>query len=419
MLITNLQDCLISVIDNRGVTPHKRGTEWSDSGIPVYSANNVKTSGLQKTEDIRFVPDEVYPIWMKQPLEKGDILLTSEAPAGEVYYWNSDEKIIVGQRLYGLKVKKDINSKYLKYYLQSSIGQKAIQSQQSGSTVFGISAKTFPNIVVNLPDRKKQDKIAELLYSIDKKININNRINSELESLAKTIYDYWFLQFEFPNEEGKPYKSSGGKMVWNDELKREIPDGWEYKTIAEIEPNIITGKTPSTKDETNFGEDVPFITIEDIRGNTYITNSSRKLSKKGMESQSAKNLPPESLCVSCIASIGEIGFTTCISQTNQQINSIVFENENNKEYLYFALKNHFASSNAKTGNTFANMNKKEFASIKILHSNELVSKYHKQVHYLFEMIKNNSLQNQQLASLRDFLLPMLMNGQVTFKEKDV
>ena len=232
MIETTLQDCLRAVIDNRGVTPHKRGTEWQDYGVPVLSANNVKTTGLQKLDEIRYIPEEIYPAWMKIPLEKGDIILTSEAPAGEVFYWDSDKKVALGQRLYGLKVKAEINSKYLKYYLQSSVGQKAIQGQNSGSTVFGIAAATFPHIVVNLPEREDQDNISELLYSIDSKISNNNAICSNLEAMAKLLYDYWFVQFDFPDENGKPYKSSGGKMVWNAELKREIPAGWNVNRLV-------------------------------------------------------------------------------------------------------------------------------------------------------------------------------------------
>lgn len=184
----SLADCLDYVIDNRGVTPHKRNTEWSNYGIPVISANNVKTSGLQKMDEIRYISSEIYSSWMKKPLEKGDILLTSEAPAGEVMYWDSDEKIIVGQRLYGLKVKKEINSKYLKYYLESQTGQKEIKKHESGSTVFGISAKTFSAIKITLPSRRKQDKIGEILYSIDKQIERNNEMVQKLQNMELGIY---------------------------------------------------------------------------------------------------------------------------------------------------------------------------------------------------------------------------------------
>jgi len=234
--------------------------------------------------------------------------------------------------------------------------------------------------------------------------------------MAKTIYDYWFTQFDFPDENGKPYKSSGGKMVWNEELKREIPEGWERVLLKDIENNIVTGKTPSTKCPEYYNGDIPFITIGDIRGNTYIVSTEQKLSKTGADTQLKKYIPNNSLCVSCIASPGLIGFATTDSQTNQQINSIIFSNENNKFFLYFALNDFFSNSRgAKTGNTFDNMNKEEFSNIIMIYSSDIVSLFHKKVEPIFNMIRKNSVENQQLASLRDWLLPMLMNGQVRFK----
>ena len=139
--------------------------------------------------------------------------------------------------------------------------------------------------------------------------------------MAKQLYDYWFVQFDFPNEEGKPYKSSGGAMVWNEKLKRNMPKEWCTMTIGEVENNIITGKTSSCADEDNFGGDIPFITIDDIRGNLFVFNSQRTLSTKGAESQTKKYLPSGSLSVSCIGTIGVMGFIAKLSQTNQQINS--------------------------------------------------------------------------------------------------
>ena len=262
-------------------------------------------------------------------------------------------------------------------------------------------------------DIPTQKSIAHILSTLDQKIAINNQINAQLEQMAKTLYDYWFVQFDFPDENGKPYKSSGGKMVYNDTLKREIPKGWEVKGSGEVEPNIITGKTPSTQNEEFFNGNIPFITIGDIRNNMFIFQTEQKLSKTGAESQSSKYLPKDSLCVSCIATIGLIGFTTQKSQTNQQINSIIFKNKYNGPYFYFYLKDYFFVGKAKTGNTFANMNKGDFANIKMIYpSSYIIEKFFQNIVYSFQKIKNLQKQNQQLAQLRDFLLPMLMNGQV-------
>ena len=185
---------------------------------------------------------------------------------------------------------------------------------------------------INTVDQKK---IAQTLLVIDQKIALNTRMNAELEAMAKQLYDYWFVQFDFPDKNGKPYKSSGGKMVWDDKLKRVIPEGWEVKTLEKIENIIVTGKTPSTSDDKNFNGDIPFITIDDIRNNLYINTTSRTLSFKGAELQRNKYIPENTLCCSCIGTPGIIGFTSKLSQTNQQINSIIFKNEKNREFIFF------------------------------------------------------------------------------------
>ena len=278
-----------------------------------------------------------------------------------------------------------------------------------------IDPTDFLNIELpTLPAMEEQKRIGQLLFSLDQKIALNRAINDNLEAMAKQLYDYWFVQFDFPNEEGKPYKSTGGKMVWNDKLKREIPERWSSKMIGEIEGNIVTGKTPSCANEDNFGGDIPFITIDDIRGNLFVFQSQRTLSKLGADSQSKKYLPEGSLCISCIGTIGVMGFVARLAQTNQQINSIIFDKEYNKEFSYFSLMLHFGNAKAKTGNVFANMNKEEFASIYTAYpSIELLQKYHEIVLPMFDTIRTNTSEILNLTKQRDELLPLLMNGQVS------
>ena len=208
-----------------------------------------------------------------------------------------------------------------------------MEYRASGTKQRNISPKDIYDITVYIPEYDNQICIGNLLRTIDNQIALNNQINTQLEAMAKTLYDYWFVQFDFPDENGKPYKSSGGKMVYNETLKREIPEGWEVKKLGEMESRIITGKTPSRKKEENFGGKIPFVTIGDIRGNTFVWSSAETLSDKGADGQKTKYLPADSLCVSCIATVGEIGFTTQPSQTNQQINSIIFQCIENKYYI--------------------------------------------------------------------------------------
>ena len=260
----------------------------------------------------------------------------------------------------------------------------------------------------------EEENIGNMLVDIMSKININREINDNLEAMAKQLYDYWFVQFDFPNEEGKPYKSNGGAMVWNEKLKREIPQGLDTQKIGDIEKNIITGKTPSCADEDNFGGDIPFVTIDDIRGNLFVFEAQRTLSTKGADSQEKKYLPIGSLSVSCIGTIGVMGFVARLAQTNQQINSIVFEHEYNKEFLYFSLKLYYGNAKAKTGNVFANMSKDEFASITVAYPpKQILQAFHNKVAPIFDSIKNNIEEINSLTKQRDELLPLLMNGQAT------
>ena len=247
--------------------------------------------------------------------------------------------------------------------------------------------------------------------------------------MAKLLYDYWFVQFDFPITaeqatalgnpalRGKPYKSSGGPMTHNPTLNRNIPEGWEDCELAEMEQKIVTGKTPSTKDPSNFGGDIPFICIGDVRGNTFITSTQLTLTSKGANLQQNKFIPKDAICVTCIASPGLVGFTTQDSQTNQQLNTIICRDPDNRHYLYFYIKDYFKfSTGAKAGNTFANMNKGDFSSIgTIKPSSEVLANFHEKMSPVFSQVANNSHQNQELTTLRDWLLPMLMNGQVTVK----
>ena len=410
--VVNLEELCTGIIDCPHSTP-----KWQDKGIPVIRNYNLKDGKIDCT-NLSFVSEEGYKERVKRAIpEESDIIISREAPMGVVGIVPKGFQCCLGQRLVLLKIDKSkCLPKYLLYTLMSEYVQLQIRRiNQTGSIVSNLNISSLRELKIPLHSFEEQKKIANILSAIDDKISLNNQINQELEAMAKTLYDYWFVQFDFPDQNGKPYKSSGGKMVYNPELKREIPEGWGVETLKDFESKIITGKTPSRANSDNFGGEIPFITIGDIRGNTFIYSTSETLTDLGASVQQNKYLPEGSLCVSCIATVGEIGFTTEWSHTNQQINSIVFEDENNRYYLYFALKNYFENANAsaKTGNTFANMNKEDFSGIRIiLPSKEIKNNFHEISEPYFAQIKCLQGQNQELTQLRDWLLPMLMNGQM-------
>ena len=359
----------------------------------------------------------------KFKLKKGQVALTKDSETRDdigipTYIADDFDDAILGYHCALVTPNKDIlDGRYLNALLHTDYAKKYFACNASGSGQrYALSVEALNSFPVPIIPLHEQKQIGEIFSALDKKIELNKRINQNLEAMAKQLYDYWFVQFDFPNEEGKPYKSSGGEMVWNDRLKREIPEEWRATTIGEVENNIITGKTPSCADEDNFGGDIPFITIDDIRGNLFVFNSQRTLSTKGAESQTKKYLPIGSLSVSCIGTIGVMGFIAKLSQTNQQINSIVFENEYNKEFVYFALKLYFENAKAKIGNVFANMSKDEFASIKVVYPpKQILQAFHNKVVVIFDSIKNNINEINVLTKQRDELLPLLMNGQITIE----
>ncbi|ORO81861.1 restriction endonuclease subunit S [Streptococcus oralis] len=389
--------------------------EFSEDKVRYLRITDIDDYGNLLENDKKSVSS---PEIEKYILKEGDIVFARTGNSTGRTYFHEEKNGELAFAGFLIKFSLDeskVNPKYLKYFTISRPYKQWVDNLSNGSTRGNINAKTFADCPIILPSRAQQDYLVRVLSSLEEKVQINNQINQELEAMAKTLYDYWFVQFDFPDQNGKPYKSSGGKMVYHPELKREIPEGWEVETLKDFESKIITGKTPSRANSDNFGGEIPFITIGDIRGNTFIYSTSETLTDLGASVQQNKYLPEGSLCVSCIATVGEIGFTTEWSHTNQQINSIVFEDETNRYYLYFALKNYFENANAsaKTGNTFANMNKEDFSGIRIiLPRNEIKNNFHKITEPYFAQIKCLQGQNQELTQLRDWLLPMLMNGQV-------
>ena len=372
---------------------------------------------------IRYISQQSYS---KKRLQVGDIIIEKSGGSptqstGRVSFVSQElldsvGSVVCSNFCTAFRVKKGWNPLYVYYYFQFIYNLGLFfnfEGKTSGLKNLQLDA-AFAAIPIDDVRESSQNKIVAVLQGLEKKITINRRINQNLEAMAKQLYDYWFVQFDFPDEEGKPYKSNGGKIVLNEKLKREIPQGWLVKPIGEIEKNIITGKTPSCSEEDNFGGDIPFVTIDDIRGNLFVFKSQRTLSEKGANSQEKKYLPIGSLSVSCIGTIGVMGFIAKLSQTNQQINSIVFENEYNTEFLYFTLKLYFENAKAKTGNVFANMNKDEFASIKVAYPpKQILQAFHDKVASIFDSIKNNIDEINAFTRQRDELLPLLMNGQVS------
>lgn len=175
-----LSDIVELTIDHRGLTPKKLGGDWAESGYRALSAKNVKTGKIVQPESIRYVGEEMYHRWMPEEIERGDILVTSEAPFGEIYQWNSDEKIVLSQRLFGIRVSSKFDASYVYYYMTSNEFKGEMYARATGTTVIGLRQPELLKCPVRCPDYVTQKMIASILKSIDEKITINEEINDNL-----------------------------------------------------------------------------------------------------------------------------------------------------------------------------------------------------------------------------------------------
>ena len=178
------------VIDHRGLTPKKLGGNWTISGYRALSAKNIKTGKIVQKENIRYVNEEMYRRWMPVEVNKNDIFITSEAPFGEVYLWDSEEKIVLSQRIFGLRVNENFDPVYIYYYMTCPTFQNELFARSTGTTVTGLRQPELLKCSIEYPSIEEQRKIGSLLKAIDDKINLNNEINDNLSNQV----EYWQRQ---------------------------------------------------------------------------------------------------------------------------------------------------------------------------------------------------------------------------------
>ncbi|MCX5809503.1 MAG: restriction endonuclease subunit S [Proteobacteria bacterium] len=247
----------------------------------------------------------------------------------------------------------------------------------------GLPWESFCEMDLPIPHPNKQKEIVKEYNTIVNHIALNNRLIQKLEETAQTIYKQWFVDFEFPDENGKPYKSNGGEMEFNEELQKKIPKGWGNAEIIKFSKDIVCGKTPPTDDEENYGDYMPFLTIPDMHDKVFAIETERRLSVKGVNTQKNKTLPPNSICVSCIGTAGLVVVTSEKCQTNQQINSVICKDDTSYCFMYFALKDleQKIQEWGNKGSVGINMNKTEFSALMLLKPSPIHMKYLAPFHF--------------------------------------
>ena len=328
-------------------------------------------------------------------LENGKTVFVDILDDGEVAF-GSTEFIV-------LRAKNETNPEFLYYFaISPDFRKRAIECMEGTSGRQRVNENTLKTLELPIPEPQTQQSIAAVLSALDKKIALNKQINARLEEMAKTLYDYWFVQFDFPDANGKPYKSSGGEMVFDETLKREIPKGWEVKSLGEIATLKAGGDKP---------ELISRFQTQEYKFPIY----SNGLNDNALYGYCKKAIITEPSIT--ISARGTIGFTKIRNHSFTPIIRLISVTPKNSQFIKFLELFLSQTSFENAGSVQKQLTIPQIENIKILTPNiKLINKFSDITTLSVGLIESNEKQNHQLTQLRDFLLPMLMNGQVSVVE---
>ena len=394
--------------------PHATPKKTVDG--PVYlGIDAITDDGKINAKEFAHLSEEDYIKWTKRVTPQyGDIVFSYEATLGRYALIPKDFYGCLGRRLAIIRnVSKDIDTLWLYYYFLSPEWKQFIQSKIiKGSTVNRISVEDFPTYTVPNISIKVQRKIANILSKIDEKIALNNNINDNLEQQAKLIYDYWFTQFDFPDENGKPYCSSGGKMVWDEQLKRNIPENWNVVPLLKL----VSWESNSQPPKSEFVYEpkegyVRFIQNRDYDSDTHITYIPR-----------TKNLSIVDRFDILMDKYGDAGAVRygIEGAFNVALGKICVHNPNYREYIRSFLGSdgiYKFLHNSCMASTRASLSEANLAILNVVVPDEkIILDYENFLQKIRVSILKNKDETVELINLRDWLLPMLMNGQATIAD---
>ncbi|HHF0415836.1 restriction endonuclease subunit S [Haemophilus influenzae] len=424
---------------------YKNG-EFKTSGTPIVRIQNLTGEGKTVYSDLQL--DE------NKYIENGDLIYAWSATFGP-YIWRG-EKSIYHYHIWKIVCNEKIIDKFYFYYKLKLISD-SLKDNGNGSIFVHITKSFMENFKIKIPSLEKQKYISNILSNLDKKIRFNTQINQTLEQISQALFKSWFVDFDpvrakvqalsdglnLEQAELATMQAISGKtpeeltalsqtqpdryaelaetakafpceMVDVDGV--EVPRGWEMKALSDL-GQIICGKTPSKSNKEFYGDAVPFIKIPDMHNQVFITQTTDNLSVVGANYQSKKYIPAKSICVSCIATVGLVSMTSKPSHTNQQINSIIPDDEQSCEFLYLSLKQpsmtKYLKDLASGGTATFNLNTSTFSKIEIITpSKEIIYIFQKKVVSIFEKTLSNSIENKRLTEIRDLLLPRLLSGEI-------
>ena len=399
------------------ITDGEHGSVTWDLNGSAYllSAKNLVNGKIVITPDDRKMSDKDFSrIRMRTKLETGDVVLSTTGTIGNVAIIGNCDNYDFNRDVGIFKCKQTcLYPEYLYYFFLRPETKKLFQRISKGATQKHLYLSDFDEMIVDFPDITKQIKYVKILKDIDTKIENNNAICSDLESMAKLLYDYWFVQFDFPDENGKPYKSSGGKMVWNETLKREIPEGWDVRSISDI-ATLMTNSVIPDGNNSYYHYSIPAydegIMPKNENGDTIASNKYKVPEKCILVSK----LNPQFKRIWFVINADENAICSTeflpLVPKNDDIN-----------YLFGLLNSdafsvHLQQKASSSTGSRKRIDPENCMTFTFAHNNQSARMFDEKVNAIYKKINEIRAENQQLAELRDFLLPMLMNGQVKIRE---
>ena len=380
-----------SVFDGTHATPKP-----CPNGYKLITSKNITGDGINISDAYFISEQDYFEINKRSKVYQWDILFSMIGTVGNLYLEEKSDIDYAIKNIGVFSCRDEFKAKWLFYYLQSPMARNHIKRFLNGAVQKFLSLKQLRDFPI-LPFEKDKISIVEILSALDKKIALNKQINARLEQMAKTLYDYWFVQFDFPDANGKPYKSSGGEMVFDETLKREIPKGWEVKSLGDWveirKGTLITEKTANTNGDIKvISAGVDFSYYHDVA-----------------------NRPRNTITISASgANAGFVNFwrepifaCDCTTITNRVIGSTLYI------LNFLKIVQDFIYQQAR-GSAQPHVYPKDIEGLKIIVPPDLLLKRFSEFVENWNLkIANNEKQNHHLTQLRDFLLPMLMNGQVS------
>ena len=389
------------------------GTPNYDENGEYYfiNGNNLDNGAIFIDSETKRISSDEYES-IKRNLNNRTLLLSINGTLGRLAYYNG-ENIALGKSACFLNFKENTDRRYFRYILEMKDFKQYMFKVASGSTIKNFSPRQAAEYEFFAPKIEDQKKIASVLSALDDKIALNKKMNQKLEAMAKRLYDYWFVQFDFPDKNGRPYKTTGGPMTYNPTLKREIPVGWEVSNICPL-MEILPGGTPSKAKPEYWNGDIPFFGPTDYCGDVYQLSTEEHITEKGLNNCASALYPPKTIFITARGSVGKLIVCGKPMAMNQSCYALKPFDLDKYEYLFYLTKQLIEQLKKKgSGSVFKSINTLDIEqSFMSIAPNEIIELYCKKVKSIFERIKSNTVEIAKLTTLRDKLLPLLMNGQV-------